>query len=72
MIAKERLNKLAGYRVMLGLTQEDMGKLLGMSKQQYNPKELGKISFNDSEKLKIKKILSSHFPNITIDELFFN
>lgn len=34
--------KIRGYRNMLGLTQEQLGKQLGMSKQTYHNKETGK------------------------------
>lgn len=39
------LNKIKGYRNMLGLTQEQMGKKLGITKQTYHNKEVGKIHF---------------------------
>ncbi|AEZ61461.1 transcriptional regulator, putative [Streptococcus infantarius subsp. infantarius CJ18] len=44
------LNKIKGYRNMLGLTQEQMGKKLGITKQTYHNKEVGKNSFSDKEK----------------------
>lgn len=64
-------NKIAGYRKMLGLSQEGMAKELGISKQSYWMREKGEISFNDSEKIKIKNMLLPLFPKITIDEIFF-
>lgn len=67
-----RINKIAGYRAMLGLTQEQMGKALGISKQQYSPKERGKVPFNDREKQAFKNVLIPYFPDITIDEIFFD
>lgn len=36
------MNKIKGYRNMLGLTQEELGKKLGISKQSYYNKETGK------------------------------
>ncbi|MGC4388691.1 helix-turn-helix domain-containing protein, partial [Streptococcus suis] len=36
-----RKNKIRGYRNMLGLTQEQLGKKLGMTKQSYHNKEVG-------------------------------
>lgn len=65
------LNKLAGYRVMLGFTQESFGEIFGMSKQHYGQKENGRRNFNDKEKVKIQKYLSKYFPDVTIEELFF-
>lgn len=67
-----KLNKVAGYRAMLELTQEEFGGKLRMSKQLYSRKERGQISFNDYEKTEIKKLLTPYFPNITIDEIFFD
>ncbi|MGB7472506.1 helix-turn-helix transcriptional regulator [Trichococcus sp.] len=66
-----KINKIAGYRAMLGLTQEQMGAKLGISKQQYSPKERGKLPFNDREKQAMKDVLLPYFPDITIDEIFF-
>lgn len=56
---------------MLGLTQEQMGKKLGMSKQSYHNKEIGKYSFSDSEKVDFKNLLLPIFPNISIEDIFF-
>jgi len=65
-------NKLAGYRKMLGYTQEDMAKIFGVSKQSYRMKEKGEYQFNDKEKVKFKEMLKPIFPEITIDEIFFS
>ncbi|KJQ78085.1 helix-turn-helix transcriptional regulator [Streptococcus oralis] len=65
------VNKIKGYRNMLGLSQEQLGKQLGISKQAYYNKESGKNSFSDSEKLKFKALLLPLFPNITIEDIFF-
>ncbi|WP_438835455.1 helix-turn-helix transcriptional regulator [Streptococcus pluranimalium] len=64
-------NKVRGYRNMLGLTQESLGKELGISKQSYHNKESGKTRFSDSEKIKIKNLLLPMFPNITLEDIFF-
>lgn len=45
------MDKLRGYRVMLGLTQKDMSDKLNISLQSYNNKETGKSAFNDKERL---------------------
>jgi putative transcriptional regulator len=63
--------KIAGYRVMLGKTQKDMAKALGITPQAYSAKENGKRSFKDSEKIIIKNMVSVLFPSITYEELFF-
>lgn len=64
-------NVLKGYRTMLGYTQNEMAKLLDISRQSYYMKESGKTPFTDSEKVIIKKEIATIFPNITIDEIFF-
>ena len=64
-------NKVKGYRNMLGLTQEQMGEKLGITKQTYHNKEIGKNSFSDKEKMTFKQLLLPIFPNITIEDIFF-
>ena len=66
------MDKLRGYRVMLGLTQKDMSDKLNISLQSYNNKETGKSAFNDKERLAIKSMVSENKPDITIDELFYS
>ncbi|WP_049509645.1 helix-turn-helix transcriptional regulator [Streptococcus pseudopneumoniae] len=66
------MSKLRGYRVMLGLTQQQMADKLKISLQSYNNKELGKTSFNDRERLVIKSMVTEIKPDITIDELFYS
>ena len=58
--------KLIGKRNELKMTQEKMADLLGISKNNYNLKENGKLDFNLVE---VKKILS--ILNSTYDEIFF-
>lgn len=65
-------NKIKGYRNMLGLTQEQMGRKLGMTKQTYHNKEVGKNAFSDKEKIEFKHLLLPLFPNITIEDIFFD
>ena len=66
------MSKLKGYRVMLGLTQQQMADKLKISLQSYNNKELGKTPFNDKERLAIKSMVAEIKPDITIDELFYS
>lgn len=68
---KIELNKVAGYRTMLGIKQKDMALKLGISSQSYSNKENGKTPFNDLEKLKLRKIFKKIDNNISIDEIFF-
>lgn len=64
------MNRIVGYRKMLGLTQADLAKEFGISLQAYRLKENGTTAFKDSEKLHFKKMLLSIFPEITIDDIF--
>lgn len=67
------MNKVIGYRKMLGMTQDDMAKLFGVSVQAYRMKEVGKTAFNKKEMLLIRRLLREKlFPKITIDEIFFD
>lgn len=66
------MNKVAGYRKMLGFTQKGMAKKFGISTQAYWKKEKGDTQFNDKEKLLFKELLKPLFPEITIDEIFFS
>ena len=69
---RKAMSKLRGYRVMLGLTQQQMADKLDISLQSYNNKETKKTPFNDKERLAIKSMVAEIKPDITIDELFYN
>lgn len=59
--------RLIGKRNELGITQEKMAELLGISKNNYNLKENGKLDFNLVEVKKILKILNSDYETIFFD-----
>ena len=66
------MNKVAGYRNMLGKSHEKMAKEFNISTQSYRLKEKGRINFNKVEMVKFRDLLRKDlFPNITIDEIFF-
>ena len=65
------LNKVAGFRAMLGLTQKDVADYLGITPQNYSFKERGHRRFNDDEKKKMLTLLRQAEKDLTIDELFF-
>ncbi len=66
------MNKIAGYRKMLGLTQSDIAKEFGISTQAYRMKESGKTRFKNEEmKFFRNELRKFAFPKITIDEIFF-
>lgn len=65
------LNKVKGYRSMLGISQQEMADKLGLKRFAYWTRESGRVEFTDGEKTKIKEIFQAIKPNITIDEIFF-
>ncbi|WP_345917259.1 helix-turn-helix domain-containing protein [Eremococcus coleocola] len=65
------INKVKGYRNMLGLTQTQIADKLNITKQSYSRKEIGKAKFTDQEKIKLKEIFRFINPTITIDDIFF-
>jgi len=66
------MNKVVGYRNMLGKSQEKMAEEFNISTQSYRLKEKGQINFNKVEMVKFRDLLRKDlFPNITIDEIFF-
>ncbi|MRE73187.1 helix-turn-helix transcriptional regulator [Mammaliicoccus sciuri] len=66
------MNKIAGYRRMLGMSQKNMAKEFGISEQSYRLKENGKVNFKKQEMLKFRNLLRRElFPTITVDDIFF-
>ncbi len=61
--------KLIGKRNEKGITQEKMAKLLGISKNNYNLKENGKLDFGLSEVKKILDILKADYNDIFLQTL---
>ncbi|WP_342388133.1 helix-turn-helix transcriptional regulator [Salinicoccus bachuensis] len=64
-------NNVSKYRKFIGLTQTELAEHFDITLQSYSRKERGVIPFNDREKVEIKNLLLEHFPDITIDEIFF-
>lgn len=60
--------KLIGKRNEFGITQEKMAELLGISKNNYNLKENGKLDFNLVEVKKILEILETSYNEIFFEE----
>lgn len=65
------VNIVSGYRIMLGMRQSDMAKLLSISRQSYWSKENGRTPFSDNEKILFKNEIIKIIPTITIDDIFF-
>ena len=64
-------NKIAGIRVGLGYTQQDMAEIFQISKQAYWNKENGRTAFNDHEKELFIREAKKVFPEISIESIFF-
>ena len=60
--------KLIGKRNEKGITQEKMAELIGISKNNYNLKENGKLDFNLVEVKKILGILDSTYEDIFFED----
>ena len=65
-------NNIAKYRRYLGITQKEMAKRIGIGRSTFHLKEKGKLDFTQTEILKITKEIRKTFPDITVEELFFN
>ncbi len=61
--------KLVGKRNELGITQQKMADLLGISKNNYNLKENGKLDFNLVEVKKILNILDESYDKIFFEDV---
>lgn len=59
------MKKLKEYRKKLGLTQEEVAKMLGLTTQTYQNYELGRREPDNATLLKM-----ADFYNITLDEMF--
>lgn len=70
-MSTQKVKKVAGYRSMLGMTQKEIAEYLGISSQNYSNKENSRTSFNDREKVKLKKLFSEIDETLTIDDIFF-
>jgi DNA-binding XRE family transcriptional regulator len=66
------MNKLAAYRKLAGLTQEDVRRELGCSPVTYSHKENGKSEFTKTEMIKITKLIQKKIPKITMHDIFFD
>ena len=64
------MNRVKGYRMLLGWSQKDLANFLGISRQTVSNKETGKVPFNDKEKKKLLTKFKEVNPNVTM-EIFF-
>lgn len=56
---------------MMGLSQKEMSKILGIAESTYRQKETGKSNFKDTEIEKFMMHIKSIDPNINIKDIFF-
>lgn len=69
----DNMNKnLVAYRKLLGLNQSTMASKIGISLTSYSLKENGKFPFNQKEMIKIVQIIKEKYPDVTMDDIFFN
>lgn len=64
------LRTLRAYRVLLGMTQSDMAKRIGISLSNYCYKEKGKMEFTIKEMFKILDIIRVEYPAVSMEALF--
>lgn len=64
------MNKLKGYRVMCNMTQDEMAKAIGISREGYNKKEKDD-EFSVTEKLAIIAVLNAKGLDVKIQDIFF-
>ena len=65
----QEVNKIKGYRIMTGLSQEDMAAKLNMSARTYARKESNVNNFNVKEVKALIKVLAEHNVNVTVNDL---
>lgn len=66
------MSNVAKLRRFKGLTQSDMADILSISSQWYWKKEKGITDFNNSEMIVLRDLFREDFPDISIDDIFFN
>ncbi|MCM1556790.1 MAG: hypothetical protein NC087_04570 [Anaeroplasma bactoclasticum] len=63
------MNKVKGYRVMVNMTQEEMARKLGISRETFNFKEKND-RFTTAEAIAITSIFNEQGLNLKRDEIF--
>lgn len=65
------INKVLGFRKMVGLTQEQTAKELGISTNSFANKEKGRTDFTESEMKLFLRLITRGLPNTRITDIFF-
>lgn len=66
------MNTVAGFRRMLGKTQKEMAKELGIGEVTYREKENGKRDFKESEMIAFLNLVNKKLVNISFEDIFLN
>lgn len=64
----QTLNKIKGYRNMIGFTQDDMAKAIDISRENYTRKESNN-NFSETEKLALLTIFNTNGLNLVRADL---
>lgn len=67
-----KVNKVFGYRKMIGITQKQAAEQLGISTNAFANKEKGKNEFTRSEMESFYRIVNKIMPSITLEEIFLS
>lgn len=65
-------NKLLGIRKAVGVTQSEIAQYLDIAQMTFSRKESGKTEFKKSEMEKITTFFRKYYPDITLEEIFFD
>lgn len=65
------INRVKGYRNMMGLTQKMLANKLNISPQALSAKENGRRNFNDTEKMYLLNFFKEIDSDLTMEKLFF-
>jgi len=65
------MNKVLGYRKMIGFTQLQMANELGISENQYRAKEKGRYDFSKTEMEKYHEVVKKSMKDVKIQDIFF-
>lgn len=64
------MNKVKGYRTMIGYSQEDMAKALNITRDTYRLKESGERQFTQDEMIKFLNEVKKTDNTVTLDIIF--
>lgn len=68
---QDKINKVKGYRQMLGYTQDEMAEVLNISKSSYFLKESGEREFTLSEAKAFVAEVQKVDKFVTVEHIFF-